>query len=486
MTEKQPNHSIFESHTVRNNRTVADLGPIANDKITLPKRKPLWLKLLLSFIVLMIIGLTVTVLVKANYLSSQIFIGQQSNFFKRFTNIIESKTGLLSLQGEKQGQVNLLLLGIGGKGHDGPYLSDTIIVTQLNVNARTITMTSIPRDYLVNLGTKLGYRKINAAFAETYEATKDYNEAGKAAIKAAQEISGLTIPYFAVVDFAGFEQAIDLVGGVEVEVERTFTDYTYPDSKLGYMPAVTFKKGVQTLDGKRSLIFARSRHAAGPEGSDFARSQRQQKIIQALKAKLISLNIITDANTVNKLTEVVSGHFHTNLNEGELFHLYDLVKQYGPSQSFSLSLDPATGLVCDGKQESTGAYIIEPCSGISKSDIQEYFKDSAVIGQMTKEKTVVYLADSNKSKARYNKTKKFLEAKGMTVFPLSYQGESLSRSVVYEVHSKPASLSYIKQTLNVNQINIPPPNLDLSSEKADLILILGGEDGVTSNSENEY
>ena len=108
-----------------------------------------------------------------------------------------------------------------------------------------------------------------------------------------QNLTGLQVPYFAVMDFSGFEKAIDQVGGVDVTVDRTFTDYQYPDSGTGYLPPQTFTAGPQHMDGARALIFARSRHAAGVEGSDFARSQRQQKIIDAFKQKVLSMNLVS-------------------------------------------------------------------------------------------------------------------------------------------------------------------------------------------------
>src|SRR6185503_3033648 len=231
------------------------------------------------------------------------------------------------LIGEDLGQINILLLGIGGQGHDGGYLADTIILAQIRPDINKISLSAIPRDYLANL-KGLGNRKINAAFAETWQATKNWDEAGRAMREAVSGVAGIDVPYFAVVDFSGFELGIDKLGGVDIDIPKTFTDYTFPDGNEGYIPAVTFTQGPEHMSGERALIYARSRHAGGGEGSDFARSQRQQLILQAVKQKAIDLNIVTNAGTINSLVSILGDHFHTNISPSELYRLYNLTKAY--------------------------------------------------------------------------------------------------------------------------------------------------------------
>jgi len=111
---------------------------------------------------------------------------------------------------------------------------------------------------------------------------------------------------------------------VDIKIDRTFTDYQYPDSGTGYLPPQTFTAGWEHMDGARALIFARSRHAAA-RSSDFARSTRQQKVIQAFKDKTLNLNLITDSGKINSLLGTFADHFHTNI-PGEIYHLYSLIK----------------------------------------------------------------------------------------------------------------------------------------------------------------
>jgi LCP family protein required for cell wall assembly len=441
-----------------------------------PRRSRRVLKTLLIIIFAGIAILGGFVFVRASNLTNKIFVGNSNNIFRTVADIISSKTGGIKLTGEADGQINVLLLGIGGPGHDGPYLSDTIIVAQIRSKDGKATLTSIPRDYLVNT-RELGQRKINAVFAEKFDDTKNFNDAGKAAIAVAENISGLRIPYFAVIDFKGFEKTIDRLGGVDVEVDRTFTDYTFPDSNNGYIPAVTFTKGPEHMDGARALIFARSRHAAGPEGSDFARSQRQQKIVTAAKAKVVDLNLITNAGTINDLASVVGDHFHTNLSPGEMFHLYDIVKEFGDDATSSLSLDPSTGLICSQILESNGAFVLSVCPGKTANDVKNYFQNSFGVGKLTEEHSVVWLADSTVSQTLYKKAEQALTAAGMTVYKVVYSGKPLTQNVVYGVNDKPATLEFIQANLQASPVSLPPPGIKIDKTKVDVVIILGSETG---------
>src|SRR5581483_6971189 len=127
---------------------------------------------------------------------------------------------------------------------------------------------------------------------------------------------------------------VDALGGVEVNVDNAFTDYTYPSgdqnvdaglctaddvstdgaSGCRYLK-VHFDKGLQYMDGTTALEYARSRHAAGVEGSDFARSKRQEKLIAAIEQKAVGAGAITKIFT---LMDAVQGHFHTDLSIAEV------------------------------------------------------------------------------------------------------------------------------------------------------------------------
>lgn len=209
------------------------------------------------------------------------------------------------------GRTNILLLGIGGRQEDGEDLTDTIIFASINIKTGDMAMVSIPRDiWLDSL-----VAKINTAYH--YGEEREKGDGFVLAREAVGEIVGLPIHYVFLMDFDGFEEAIDLVGGVEVEVERSFDDFRYPiagkgDDECDGDPEykcryehLRFDAGPQEMDGQTALKFVRSRNAKGEEGTDFARSQRQQKIINALKDKIVSARILMNPKKVKELIEVV-------------------------------------------------------------------------------------------------------------------------------------------------------------------------------------
>lgn len=428
------------------------------------------LKISLALVAAVVVFASAVFVSRAIQLSNKVFVGQKTTFFQKIKGVIAGSS--IKLTGEDLGQVNILLLGMGGEGHDGPYLTDTMILAQIRPDLGEITLTHIPRDYLVSLPGNLGDRKINAAFAEGYYKTRDWDTAGKWARQTVETMSGLTIPYFAVVDFSGFETAIDKVGGIDVRIDRTFTDYKYPDKKNGYLPPVTFKEGEEHMSGERALIFSRSRHAAGPEGSDFARGQRQQKVIDAFKAKAFSLNLVTDAGKINDLVTVFADHFHTNMSPGEMFRVYTLVREKN-MQTATLSLDPETRLVCPLILESNGAYVLTPCPGKSEEDIKAYFKSSFQLTKLTQEESVVWLATSTGDKAAYQTAYRKLTNAGLTVFELSYSKDNLPETVYFQNNPKPATAEYIKKTLEAVEATEPPPGVRIPKDRVDVVVILG-------------
>lgn len=208
---------------------------------------------------------------------------------------------------------NFLLLGIRGEGSDSPLLTDTMIIFSYNHVSQTPTIISIPRDLWVpSLKTK-----INTTYLYGEEASPG------AGIKMTQaailEDLGLPIHYTAVIDFAVFKQAIDLVSGVDVEIAFGFTDSEFPiPGRENALPissryeSITFATGSAHLDGEMALKFVRSRHSYGDEGTDFARSRRQQQVISALRQKMVTPSFLLDQKKVNSLLEIISSNLKTN------------------------------------------------------------------------------------------------------------------------------------------------------------------------------
>jgi polyisoprenyl-teichoic acid--peptidoglycan teichoic acid transferase len=211
-------------------------------------------------------------------------------------------------------RTNFLVLGLRGEGGEAIDLTDTLIVFSYSYTDQSMSLISIPRDLWVNsLKTK-----INSVY---HYGNLKQDKGGFILTKAAiQETLGLPIHYTTVINFQGFVKTIDLLGGLEINVENSFTDTKYPiPGKENVYPetdryqTVSFQSGPQTMDGKTALIFVRSRHAEGDEGTDFARSRRQQLVINALRSRLISTNLILDKTKMSELINIVNQNIVTEI-----------------------------------------------------------------------------------------------------------------------------------------------------------------------------
>jgi len=243
-----------------------------------------WSTLILLFIVIVIgLGFLTKIVLAINSTNSQ--TGEKIGFFEQIKHLLINPEK--EIKGESDDRLNMLLIGIGGAGHPGSYLADTIIVASLKPSTKEVAFISIPRDLYVEI-PDYGWRKINNAFA--FGHGPDYPGGGEALLKEiVEDVTGLPIHYYARLDFEGFRKAIDDVGGIDIYVENSFTDYEYPDYNYGYQ-TISFKKGWEHMSGERALQFVRSRHGTSGEGSDFARSKRQQKVLFAVKERIFSIN----------------------------------------------------------------------------------------------------------------------------------------------------------------------------------------------------
>jgi len=257
-------------------------------------------------------------------------------------------------------RVNILLLGIGGDNHEGPNLTDTVIFVSIPPdNKGKIELVSIPRDlWLPDINGK-----INTAYA-----TGESKRPGGGLILAkavVRKILNKPIDYAVRINFDGFEKAVDLLGGIDVNVENTFDDFEYPIESKGNDPCghtedelkelatassqleafpcrykhIHFDKGMQRMNGEKSLVFVRSRHAKGKEGSDFARSKRQEKVIAAVKNKVVSLNTLANPAKVISLYSIIKDSIDTDIKDKELDDFIRLFGKMGKSQTESIVID---------------------------------------------------------------------------------------------------------------------------------------------------
>ena len=189
-------------------------------------------------------------------------------------------------------RVNILITGYGGAGHDGAYLTDSLVVMSLLPQSQHTTLISVPRDLWVQYPPSSGnYTKINAIYTMASNANANPVAGGDAIVQKVSLVTGLDVKYWMTINFAGFRKFIDAIGGVDINVPDSFTA-KYPANDDPNINAswitVHFSKGIQHMNGATAIVYARARYVLDnpAEGSDFARSARQQLIMKAALSKL--------------------------------------------------------------------------------------------------------------------------------------------------------------------------------------------------------
>ncbi len=404
------------------------------------------------------------------------------------------------LRGEERGRVNILLLGIGGKNHDGGLLTDTIMLASLDTIGKKVALISIPRDLSVPI-EGMGWRKINSINA--YAEKANPGSGGQAVSQAVSHLFNLPVDYYLTVDFTGFAKIIDELGGVKVRVENTLDDYRYPI--LGEEDNPNFNArwehlhvdaGEQKMSGELALKFARSRHALGSEGSDFARARRQQLIMEAVKEQLLSLNVLFKPRLIGSIVEAYQEHLSTNLSILEMVRLWNMFKDIKKEDVLNKVIDNgAEGLLTDVIGDD-GAYLLVPKSG-DFSQIEYLIKnifasappeDLPQVEKVTKEEAAIEVRNGTWRGGLANRWAVDLEKFGFRVL---YTGNASQRNfqktVIYDLTggNKAESLALLKEKTGANIAYGLPEWLkdDLAKSaaakklprEADFVVVLGEE-----------
>ncbi|KKQ60147.1 MAG: hypothetical protein US82_C0044G0007 [Parcubacteria group bacterium GW2011_GWC1_38_22] len=369
------------------------------------KKKRKWLKplLILVAIILLVGGVFAW---KAESLFDK--ISTNGSVIGSLTHIIPGVAD--ELKGEKEGRINILLLGMRGEElSGGGLLADTIMVASIVPAENKISLFSIPRDlYVQNPGTT-SKSKINAVYA--YGEDKKKGGGMEDMKTVVSEIVGQPVGYALAINFKGFTDLVNAVGGIEVELKQPFEEamqfneervcdsYTFtkktgkfenkyhtrndgsrylavsyplctnPNTECGgdfKLPA-----GKQILDGEKALCYARSRKTT----SDFERAKRQQLVIQKIKEKALSAGTLTDFTKVNAMIDSLGNNIKTDMQAWEIKRFYEVQgKMNNPQMSQRVLENNTEGLLYNPEQRPETGYILLPI-GDNYDKIRESFQN---------------------------------------------------------------------------------------------------------------
>jgi LCP family protein required for cell wall assembly len=233
---------------------------------------------------------------------------------------LQSSGGPPPVPWDGNSRINVLMMGMDSREADRDDIprTDTMILFSLDPQERTAGMLSIPRDLWVEI-PGFDPSKINTA----YRLGEVYNTEGRGpglALNTVENLLGMDIDYYAIVDFNAFEDFIDELGGVTVNVPAKIVV-----DPLGKHNTETLKAGEHLMPGYLALAYARSRNSSG---SDFDRAKRQQQVVMAIRNKILSAEMLpTLIKNSPALYQSLSSGISSNLTLMQLVRLAWVAQQ---------------------------------------------------------------------------------------------------------------------------------------------------------------
>ncbi len=376
------------------------------------------------------------------------------------------------LKGETRDRINVLVLGQGGAGHDGGLLSDTLILASIKPSTGQVALLSIPRDLIVKI-PDYGFKRIN--FANAYGEINDYPGGGAAfSARIIEDMLKQPINYYVRVDFNGFKKIVDELGGITVVVDKAFTDNQYPTEDGGYQ-TVSFKAGKQKLSGDEALKYVRSRHAPGETG-DFARARRQQKVMLALKDKILTPMNLLNPGKLTSLYDNLRQHISTNIQLWEIPVFLNLAQNADFSNiSFKVLDDSPAGPLYATTTED-GAFILAP-KVADYSEIRFIASNIFMLNDIKTENSALVIQNGTAVEGLALNTAEIMRA-----FDFQISKVTIARSNNYETtvwyewtqNPKPSSKKFLEGTLRTKTQKTLPLNRD-DLGGADFLIILGSD-----------
>lgn len=372
------------------------------------------------------------------------------------------------LAGEGDGRVNVLLIGVGGPKHPGGTLADTIIVASFDPKNKGVALLSIPRDLYVPIEGN-GWGKINSAHSY---GEQNKNSGGGPAIlkKTVSKILDLPIHYYVRGDFTALEKIVDTLGGVTVDVEKPIVDLSYPaDNMIDYAP-FRLSAGVQTLDGKTALKYARSRHSAGGEGSDFARARRQQKVIEAIKDKALSIGIVGNPKKIADIIGIIGDHLKTDLSLLDIERFFQLWKDVDKSKITNRVLDNGPDGPLVAHDGDARGYILLPRTGDYR-EVQQIAHEIFTDPYLREEAASIALVNATGNPYTGNQVINLLRSYGYSVTDTTSVNQTKAKTELLD-HTK--SKPYTKRFLEA-RFKLKAKIDNSQKNQYDLTLIIGAD-----------
>jgi LCP family protein required for cell wall assembly len=387
---------------------------------------------------------------------------------------LQPENGPTPIPWDGANRVTILLMGLGGCPGCEPGAatqSDTLMLLTMDPVSRTAGILSIPRDLWVNV-PGFDYGKIATAnfIGEIY----DLPGGGPGlAIQTVEQLLGIDINYYAVVDFSAFEEFINEIGGIDVDVP-----YEQTVDPIGPGNTVTLPQGIQHLDGPTALAYARNRETAG---NDYDRIGRQQQVVMAVRDQVLSLGtlpkLIASAPTIyNNLRNGI----HSNLTLKEAISLAWTAAQI-PQENIKRSLigpnEVTDSWSADGQRISLPNLeairvvrdeVFSTTSGVAPA-ATVYVSNPEELRQ--EENATVSVLNATTTAGLASQTTNYLLDQGINVTETGNAQDKSDSTVIIDYTGKPYTVKYLVDLLGIEPNSIYS-RYDPNSQ-VDIAILLG-------------
>ncbi len=369
-------------------------------------------------------------------------------------------------------KLNILLIGADQRPKEGTFNTDTLIVVSIDPKTKQVAMYSLPRD-TVDVPIPAGPAR--SVFGSTYQGkinslwlnSRYRSDAfpgndksrGFNALKATLgELYGLDIQYYLMVNFEGFTNIVDTLGGVTINVQNPVLDDHYPGGPSGASIRVYIPAGVQHMTGAQALIYARSRHTS----SDFDRAQRQQRVILSLRQQA---NPQTIMSNLTQLLKDLKTSFKTDIPQGKLPQLIGLSSQIDSTKIRSFVFAPPRYAINATDQRGS---IVEPNVSRIRQAVATAFKLDPKIEQQREavagEDGVIWVVNGTGRAGQATSVAGYLEYLGLTASAPTKRADGTTIQTKIRVYNGregdlPATIALLENVFNVKATYVDDPSV---------------------------
>jgi LCP family protein required for cell wall assembly len=383
-----------------------------------------------------------------------------------------------------KGKLNILLVGVDQRGNQGYFNTDTLIVVSIDPKTRQVAMFQIPRD-TTNVPVPSNARgvwgttyanKINAWYANNRVRTdlwpgKTVAARGFASLKAILgELYGIDIPYYVMVNFQGFRDAVNTLGGIQINVQIPVAESDYPVGG-GTVTRIYIPAGPQHMTGGEALIYARSRHRA--EGGDFDRGRRQQRVITSLKEQMNPRAVLAN---LDQLVQDMKGAVKTDIPISLMPKLLSLADSIDLKNIRSYVFAP--NYYASQGYNSSGQYVVEPNVSRIRKAVKQAFSTSPELldlrDRLSAEEARVWVLNGSGRGGLNTNTAEYMSYDGLDASaPRKNAARQATTTIVAYNGAEtamPATIKYLEDLFKVKVTTASDPTVPV-----DIVVTLGSD-----------